>query len=262
MQQSIKEQLEQLASSKIGAEKRRRCGRPLTINPALGKVNVTAFPAGMHPVDLKPMKLPRGAPVNVVFTLDSSYEAVVDGLQRLLFPYSKYRVADYLLTTADGALIVEGIPFAEFPFNLGRGGRRILWLVRQEREDIDSGMMIMNTAVDEDYQSGTRETVEGSSIAQMLRDNVKISTHNCFTTPAFGDLTRVNFERLYDLDKADAAISYQSVAILRRFDPSAGRWTETFLTDLIAPNMEDPVLDGRFKLFSKTRSFSMCLVKT
>src|SRR5690242_10732500 len=85
--QSIKDQLEQLAASRIGAEKRRRCGRPATtMNPALTKINVTAFPAGMHPVDLKPMKLPIGAPVNVVFTLDASYYAAIDGLQELLFP--------------------------------------------------------------------------------------------------------------------------------------------------------------------------------
>ena len=77
-------------------------------------------------LDQKLMKLPKGASVNAVFTLDSSYFTVVQGLEELLFPYPRYRKADYSVATSDGALIVEGTPFAEFPFNLGRSGKKPL----------------------------------------------------------------------------------------------------------------------------------------
>ena len=121
----------QVACLKIGDKKKGPLSpTATTINPAITKFNVTAFPAAIHPVDQKPMKLPRGAPVNVVFTLDSTYDSDVLHLQDL-FPYPTFKLADYFLTTADGALNVEGIPFSEFPFNLGRCGKRSLWLVRK-----------------------------------------------------------------------------------------------------------------------------------
>ena len=127
LQQTIKAQLEQLALSKIGVEsnRRRRAGsRPAGINPGLTKVNVPDFPAGMHPIDFKPMKFPKGAAVNIVFTLSSEYTDVINGLQERIFPYPQYRIADYRLSTADGAMIVEGTHFCEFPFNLTRGGKK------------------------------------------------------------------------------------------------------------------------------------------
>ena len=71
------------------------------------------------------MRLPRGAPVNVVFMLGSSYESEVTGLQYLLLPFPTYKPADYLFATADGALIVEVIPFAKFQFSLDKGGKKM-----------------------------------------------------------------------------------------------------------------------------------------
>ena len=226
IQQSIKDQLEQLAASKIVAEKRRRSGRPATINPALTKVNVTAFPAGMDPVNLKPLKLPKGAPVNVVFMLDACYDEVVDGLQSLLFPYPKYKLADYSLATADGALIVEGIPFAEFPFNLGRG-KRTLWLVRHEREDDARTDFTIHDGCDQTSSPGPQIS-EGHSITELLAANFQTPTSELWhssrresSPTAFGDMTNIKFEELYHLAKADIAASQQSIAILRRFDPAS-----------------------------------------
>ena len=115
---SIKCQLEQLALPQVGAEssRRRRPGnRPACVNQGLNKVNVTAFPVGMHPFDLKPTMLQNRSAVKIVFTLDSE---LFRGLHERLFPYPQYRLADYRLATADGAQIVEGIPFCELPFNL------------------------------------------------------------------------------------------------------------------------------------------------
>jgi len=73
---------------------------------------------------------------------------------------------------------------------------------------------------------------------------------------AFGNITSVSFDDIYDHAKSDTAL-VQSVAILRRFsfNASAGRWTESFLSDLAAPNMEDPVCDGQFKVVYKNAIF-------
>ena len=101
----------------------------------LNKVNVTAFFAGMHPIYLKPMRLPKGSALNGVFTLDSNFFQDIHGLHERLFSYPQYRLADYRLATADGELNVDSITFCEFPFNLARGGKKNLWLFRYEDED-------------------------------------------------------------------------------------------------------------------------------
>ena len=156
---------------------------------------------------------------------------------------------------------MEGTPFAEFPFNLGRSGKKSLWLVRQERDEsfIDTVTASEGNLADEEFRSEIADIAEGQTITGLVstEGSEKISKSSQYANnSAFGDITNLRFEDIYDLAKADIPISNQSVAILRPFDAAGKRWTECFLNSFDAPNMEDPICDGQFKTVFKNALFS------
>ena len=128
LQQSNKDQLDKIMQSRATSENsRRRNGgsRTKVVNLSLTKVNVTAYPAAMHLTARKPIKLEKGAPVNIVFTLDATYDQVLFDVQDRLIPYPTWKRAEYELATSDGAMIIIVTPVTNFPFNLTKVGKNL-----------------------------------------------------------------------------------------------------------------------------------------
>ena len=82
--------------------------------------------------------------MNIVFTLDDTYDQVLFDIQDRLFPYPTWKRAEYELATSDGAMIIVGTPFANFPFILAKGGKKALWLVRIEDEETEAVAPVFN----------------------------------------------------------------------------------------------------------------------
>eukprot|EP00474_Spongospora_subterranea_P007849 CRZ08307.1 hypothetical protein [Spongospora subterranea] len=248
------------------SQNRRRAGnRTKIVNSTAKMVNITAYPAAIHPVTLKTFKLEQGAAVNNVFTLDSTYDQVVSEIQNYLFPYPQWKFANHELSTSDGARIIENTPFSRFPFNLSSSGKKTLWLIRKESQDLH------RPAIDctDDHLLCNDDTYlpfelpndicEGRSLAD-IPVIVDPSKKKSTCPNAFGihpEISYPEFHQFYDEAKDDRGSNTNAVAILRQYDVSTTppRWTEKFLYDFTAPNLEDPVEDGGCKTVFKDGLF-------